>query len=115
MNGFLQWFFVFISEILKGFATIFTGLFDGIKQIFNFENYIKIFKEHSEQFGVVGWVLSIVSIVIVAAIFLLLIFLIIMGIRKYIRFRHSIVSDEDVIEELGTLQRQVIKLTREKD
>ncbi|MGN0657880.1 MAG: hypothetical protein ACI4KR_13915 [Ruminiclostridium sp.] len=115
MNGFLEWFFVFISEILKGFATIFTGLFEGIKQIFNFENYIKIFKEHSEQFGVVGWILSIVSIVIVSAIFLLVIFLIIMGIRKYIRFRHSIVSDEDVIEELGTLQRQVIKLTREKD
>ena len=115
MNGFLEWFFVFISEILKGFATIFTGLFEGIKQIFNFEEYIKIFKEHSEGFGVVGWILSILSIVIVAAIFLLVIFLIVMGIRKYIRFRHSIVSDEDVIEELGTLQRQVIKLTREKD
>ena len=115
MNGFLEWFFVFISEILKGFATIFTGLFEGIKQIFNFSEYIKIFKEYSESFGVLGWILAILAIIIVAAIFVLIIILIIMGIRKYIRFRHSIVSDEDVIEELGTLQRQVIKLTREKD
>lgn len=47
--------------------------------------------------------------------FALIIFLIVMLIRKYVRFRHSIVGDEDVIEELGVLQRQVIKLTKEKD
>lgn len=115
MDNFLEWFFVFISEILKGFATIFTGLWDGLKQIFDFGSYIDIFKAHSESFGVVEWVLSILSIVVVIAIFGLVAFLIVMGIRKYIRFRHSIVSDEDVIEELGTLQRQVIRLTQEKD
>ena len=115
MNSFLEWFFVFVSQILKGFATIFTGLFEGVKQIFNFEEYVRIFKEHSEDFGVGGWILAVLSIVIIAAIFILAAVLIVMAIRKYIRFRHSIVSDEDVIEELGTLQRQVIRLTREKD
>lgn len=115
MNGFLKWFFVFISEILKGFAMIFTGLWNGLIQIFNFDNYINIFKDYSEEFGVVGWILSVLAIIIVAAIFGLVVFLIVMGIRKYIRFRHSIVSDEDIIEELGSLQRQVLRLTREKD
>ena len=115
MNGFLEWFFVFISEILKGFAMIFTGLWDGLVQIFNIPGYAELFKLYSSEFGVLGWVLSILSIVIVVAIFALVAFLIIMGIRKYIRFRHSIVSDEDIIEELGQLQRQVIRLTREKD
>lgn len=115
MNGFLEWFFVFISEILNGFAMIFTGLWEGLKRIFDFGRYVEIFKEHSPEFGAVGWVLSILAIIVVAAIFLLVIFLIVMGIRKYIRFRHSIVSNEDVIEELGMLQRQVIKLTQEKD
>ncbi|MCI5579224.1 MAG: hypothetical protein MR364_06955 [Oscillospiraceae bacterium] len=115
MSGFLKWFFVFISEILKGFSMIFTGLWNGLKQIFNFGNYGKILKDYSSEFGVLGWILAILSIILVIAVFALIVFLIIMGIRKYIRFRHSIVSDEDVIEELGTLQRQVIKLTREKD
>ncbi len=115
MDNFLEWFFIFISEILKGFATIFTGLWDGLRQIFNFGAYVEIFKAHSESFGIAEWVLSVVAIVIVAAIFLLAAFLIVMGIRKYVRFRHSIVSDEDVIEELGTLQRQVLRLTQEKD
>ena len=88
MNGFLKWFFVFISEILKGFESIFRGLWDGLIQIFNIGEYIKIFGDYSVDFGVLDWILAILSVVIVAAIFLLAIFLIILLIIKYIRFRH---------------------------
>ena len=44
MGNFFEWFFVFISEILKGFASIFKGFWEGIKQIFNIKNYIDIIK-----------------------------------------------------------------------
>ena len=115
MNGFLKWFFVFISEMLGGFAKIFVGLWNGIKQIFNIMEYIKIFKTYSRDFGALGWVLSVIAIVVVAAIFVLLFFIIVLAVRKYIRFRHSIVSNEDLIEEISDLQHKVIKMTREKD
>ncbi len=115
MSNFLEWFFVFISEILKGFASIFKGFWEGIKQIFNIKNYITIFKAHSESFGVLEWILAILSIILVVAIFALIIFMIILAVRKYIRFRHSLVSDEDLLEEIGVLQRQVLKMTKEKD
>lgn len=115
MTGFLKWFFVFISEILKGFGTIFIGLWNGVKQIFNISGYVQIFKDYSADFGVVDWILAILAVIIVIAIFVLIILLIIMFARKYVRFRHSIVGDEDIIEELGNLQRQVLRLTLEKD
>ncbi|MBP3268851.1 MAG: hypothetical protein J6M07_11140, partial [Ruminococcus sp.] len=115
MSNFLEWFFVFISEILKGFASIFKGLWEGIKQIFNIKNYIDIFKAHSQSFGVLEWILAILSIVLVVAVFALIIFMIVLAVRKYIRFRHSLVSDEDLLEEIGLLQRQVLKMTKEKD
>ncbi len=115
MSNFLEWFFVFISEILKGFASIFKGFWEGIKQIFNIKNYITIFKAHSEGFGVLEWILAILSIILVIGIFLLIIFMIVLAVRKYIRFRHSLVSDEDLLEEIGVLQRQVLKMTKEKD
>ncbi|MGN1107712.1 MAG: hypothetical protein ACI4RH_13795 [Huintestinicola sp.] len=111
----MKWFFVFISEILKGFAMIFKGLWEGIKHIFNINEYVKIFKSYSVDFNTADWIFAILAIIIVVAIFVLIILLIVMLIRKYIRFRHSIVGDEDIIEELGVLQRQVIRLTREKD
>lgn len=115
MNDFLKWFFAFISEILKGFGIIFKGLWEGLKQIFNIKGYADIFKGYSPEFNVAEWIFAVLSLIVVAAIFALIIFLIVMLIRKYIRFRHTIVGTEDVIEELGVLQRQVIKLTKEKD
>ncbi len=115
MSAFLKWFFAFISEILKGFATIFSGIGNGFVQIFNIKNYVDIFKQYSVEFGALGWVLAILSILIVIAIFALIFFLIVMAIRKYIRFRHSIVSNEDLLEEIAVLQQRVMKMAKEKD
>lgn len=115
MNGFLKWFFVFMSSMLAGFGQIFKGLWSGIKQIFNIKNYIRIFKTYSADFGALGWILSVLAIIVVVAIFVLIIFMIVLAVRKYIRFRHSIVSNEDLIEEISDLQRQVVKMTKEKD
>lgn len=115
MNGFLKWFFAFISEMLKGYADIMRGLKNGLKQIFNIKNYIDIFKTYSTDFGALSWILAILGIIVVAAIYLLIIAMIVMGIRKYIRFRHSIVSNEDLLEEISELQRKVMKMAKEKD
>ena len=115
MNGFLKWFFAFISEMLKGYASIVKGFGDGLKQIFNIKNYVNIFKEYSESYSVVSWVLSIIAIIIVIAIYVLIFMMIVMAIRKYLRFRHSIVSNEDLLEEISELQRKVMKMAKEKD
>lgn len=115
MDNFLKWFFEFISEILKGFAMIFLGLWNGLKQIFNIKQYVEIFKAHSTQFGVLEWILAVISIILVVAIFVLVIWIIILAVRKYIRFRHSIVSNEDLLEEIAVLQQRVLKAVKEKD
>jgi hypothetical protein len=115
MNGFLKWFFAFMSEMLKGYAEIVSGFGRGIKQIFDIKNYIEIFKEYSTDFGALGWILSILSLIIVIAIYVLIIVMIFLLIRKYIRFRHSLVSNEDLLEEIALLQRRVMKMAKEKD
>lgn len=115
MNNFLKWFFAFISEILQGFGEIFTGIWYGLVHIFNISNYITIFKNYSEQFGALEWVLAVLSIIIVIAVFVLIGFIIVLAIRKYARFRHSIVSNEDLLEEISVLQQRVLKMVKEKD
>ena len=115
MDNFLKWFFAFISEILQGFAMIFTGLWNGIVHIFNIGNYVSIFKDYSEHFNVLEWILSIVAIILVIGVFVLIFFIIVLVIRKYIRFRHSIVSNEDLLEEISVLQQRVLKMVKEKD
>ena len=115
MDSFLKWFFAFVSEILQGFAQIFVGFWNGIVQIFNIKKYIEIFKEYSTNFGVLEWILSILAIIIIIAIFLLIIGIVVLAVRKYLRFRHSIVSNEDLLEEISVLQQRVIRMVKEKD
>jgi hypothetical protein len=115
MNGFLKFFFAFISEMLKGYREIWHGLRDGFKQVFNIPNYVDVFKSHTSNMGALGWVLTITSIIIVVLIYVFIVLIILLGVRKYIRFRHSIVSNEDLLEEIAALQRQVLKMAKEKD
>ena len=115
MEIFLKWFFAFMSEMLQGYMEIILGLWNGIKRIFNIPNYVEIFKQFSPNFSVASWILAVLALVLVAAIYVLLIVLIVFSVRKYIRFRHSIVSNEDLLEEIAALQRQVMKMAKEKD
>ncbi len=105
----------FLLEFLQVF---FGNLWDGIVSlvcIFNIPAYIAAFKQHYKNFTALDWVLSILSVIIVFALLAGLIWLIILLIRKYIRFRETLVTKEDMLEEIGNLNRQVIKLTTEKE
>ncbi|MBR1506462.1 MAG: hypothetical protein IJ619_00460 [Eubacterium sp.] len=115
MNGFLKWFFAFMSEMLQGYAMMFSGIGNGFLKVFNIKMYIQLFKEYSPEFTTASWILSILAIILVVAVYLLFFMLIFMGIRKYLRFRHSIVSNEDLLEEITVLQRRVMKMAKEKD
>lgn len=115
MDTFLKWFFEFVTKIIQGFGLIFIGLWNGLKQIFNIRQYIELFKQYSPQFSVAEWILAVLAILFIIAIFFLIGFIIVLFIRKYLRFRYSIVSNEDLLEEIAELQKRVIKAVREKD
>ena len=115
MGNFLKWFFAFITQMLQGFGEIFIGIWHGIKQIFNIKSYIETFKTFSKDFGALEWILSVLSIILVTAIYVIIAVILVLGIRKYLRFRHSIVSNEDLLEEISLLQQRVMKMAKEKD
>ncbi len=115
MDGFLEWFFAFFSTMLDGVWKIISGIFKGLVQIFNVVNYIKQFNQFKAGFTVLDWIFAILSFLLVIALWGILIYLLILGIRKYIRFRKSQVSNEDLLEEVADLHRDVIRLTNEKE
>ena len=105
----------FLLEFLQVF---FGNLWNGIVSlvsIFNIPAYIAAFKAHSANFNALDWILSILSVVVVFALLAGLIWLIVLLIRKYVRFRETLVTKEDMLEEIGNLNRQVIKLTTDKE
>lgn len=115
MSAFLDWFFAFMTTMVNGLWKIISGIGLGFYQIFNIPAYISQFNTYKNGFTVADWIFSILSFFFVAAIWIIIFTLIIMGIRKYVRFRKSLVGKEDLLEELADLHRDVIRMTQEKE
>ncbi len=115
MAGYFDWFYAFLTTMIDGVWKIISGIFGGIFQIFNIVEYVKQFNTYKDAFGVMDWIFAIISFIIVMAIWAIIIYLLVMLIRKYIRFRQSKVGQEDILEEMAELHRDVIRLTKEKE
>ncbi len=115
MKGFLDWFFAFMSTMLDGIWKILSGIGSGILQIFNIVNYIEQFGKYKDGFGPLDWILAILAFVLVLAIWGIILYMLVLLIRKYIRFRKSAVGNEDLLEEVADLHRDVLRLTKEKE
>ncbi|MDD4125768.1 MAG: hypothetical protein PHW77_08625 [Eubacteriales bacterium] len=116
MDEFLSWFYAFMSSMLiDGVWKIISNLFKGLVQIFNFPAYFEQMGRYSEHFSILEWICAILAFILVYSIWFIIIFLIVLLVRKYIRFRRSIVSNDDLLEELSNLHRDVLRLTKEKE
>lgn len=115
MDGFLSWFFDFMTTMLGGVWRAISNFFVGLFQIINFPVYISQLKRYAPGFGALDWILTVLAIILTYAFWAALVFLIVLLIRKYVRFRRSIVGDEDLLEEIADLHRDVLRLTREKE
>lgn len=91
------------------------GIVLGILKIFNIPYYFRIWVDEAPNFGVFDWIFSILAFLLTLAVWAGLIFLLVLAIRKYIRFRRSIVGNEDLLEEIADLHRDVLRLTAEKE
>ena len=115
MAAFFEWFFAFITTMAEGLWKVVSGFITGFGQVFNIVFYIAQFKDYKASFGIIDWIFAIISLLVVIAIWGTLFYLIFILVRKYIRFRKSAVGNEDLLEEVANLHRDVIKLTKEKE
>ena len=116
MGGILQFLGDFLDQLfVKGFWGIIKGFGLGIANIFNVPQYVKIFKNHSGTLGVGGIVLGALCMLLVLVLLAAIIFLIVLLVKKYIRFRKTVVNQEELLNEVATLNREVMKLNIEKD
>ncbi len=115
MDAYLDWFYAFATKMFKGIWDAISHLFLGIVQIFDFPGYIDLLSQYKNEFGVVGWILCILSFVVVYAVWAILIFMVVLLVRKYIRHRRTLVGNEDLLEEIADLHRDVLRLTKERE
>ena len=111
----MRFLYEFLSQFFKGVTTILGGIFTGFKQMFNIQAYVKVIEFYRDDFKGPEWLFVVIAIVLLIALLGLIIFIIVFVIRKYIRFRKTIVEQEDLLEEVSTLNNEVSSLLKEKE
>ena len=115
METFLRFLYEFLGQFFKGFILVFNAIIEGVKSLFDFSSYLEILNFYKEDFSGPEWLfvalVIIILVLIVVGIGVLIFFL----IRKYIRFRKTLVEQEDLLEEVAKLNDEVSSLVKEKE
>ena len=115
MNTFFRFFYEFISIFFDGIRKLFEGIVGGIAKIFDIGEYKKILESYTDSFGVIEWVFVVITILLLVIILLGAIFLLSVRLRKYLRLRKQKLNQDDLLDEIGNLNKKVRQLMKEKD
>ena len=115
MDAFLKYFYQDIGLVGQAIVNIFTSIFQAFNTIFNFPMRFRIVRTYSEDLNAVGWILVVLSNLLIAAIAAILIYLIFRLIKRLAKFRAPATENERLRAENAKLQREILKLGYEKD
>ena len=115
MDTFVRFLYEFINQTVSGILMIFKGLIDGIKQMFNIKQYMEVFRNYYADFSAPEWVMAVLSILFVVIFLGLIVFLVLFIVKKYAKLRKPVTDQEALLDEVATLNKKVVKLSKEKD
>ena len=115
MDTFVRFLYEFINQTVSGILMIFKGLIDGIKQMFNVKQYVEVFRNYYADFSAPEWVMAVLSILFVVIFLGLIVFLVLFIVKKYAKLRKPVTDQEALLDEVATLNKKVVKLSKEKD
>ena len=115
MNTFFRFFYEFTSIFFDGIIKVFDGIVNGISKMFSFIDYKKILESYKDNFNLFEWILVIVTILFLVVIVLGILYLILSRLRKYLRLRRQKMNQDDLLDEIGNLNKKVRQLMKEKD
>jgi len=107
--------FQFLGQFFGSLWSIITGIFKGIGGMFNFPRYYKIIMDFTGELGGLAWVIAIVAIVLLIAVMGLLVWLIIVAVKKFIMSRQRRKDTDSLVKEVQSLNKEVMRLNLEKD
>ena len=115
MDTYVRFLYEFLNTFFSGLKTIVLGLFNGIRQIFDIPEYIHLIKTYRNDFSIQEWVLVAIAVLAVALILILTILLVYLIVRKYVRFRKTVIEQESMLKEVADLNKRVETMTKERE
>ena len=115
MEVFTRFLYAFLSQVFLGFTTMLKGIGTGITQLFDIKTYQEVLNTYKGDLSITEWGLVILVIVFMFVFVALVIGLIYLLIRKYLKFRKSAIEQDQLLDEVANLNGQVATLMKEKE
>ena len=115
MDTYLRFLYEFLMQFFSGIQIVFKGIIEGISKSFDIKSYIEVINFYKQDFNGSEWIFVIIAILLLVVFLGLIISLIYFVVRKYIRFRKTLVEQEELLEEVAFLNNEVSKLVKEKE
>ena len=115
MDTYLRFLYEFLMQFFSGIQIIFKGIIEGISNSFDIKSYIEVINFYKQDFNGSEWIFVIIAILLLVVFLGLIIAIIYFVVRKYIRFRKTLVEQEELLEEVAFLNNEVSKLVKEKE
>ena len=110
-----DFFLEFMEPIVGGVWEIIKTIGLKIIGMFNIVNYVEIINKYKGQMGAGGTFMVILAVIALLALFALLAFIIYRIVRRFVRYRHNVAHQEALVDEIESLNNDIIKLKTENE
>lgn len=115
MNQFLKYFYQDVGRIFRSFLEIFVSFFQFVNYLFNFPMRMEIIQSYNQGFGTKGWIMLIITELVLVALCVLLIVLLAKLLRHIFRFRVPVKKYDELVRQVKSMQRELLRANYEKD
>ena len=115
MDTFLRFLYEFVRQVSSGILSMFWGFINGVKQMFNFPVLFNIVSEYKKDFTGPEWILVGLTVIFMLALYGVIIALIVFIVKKYLKYRKPALDKKALMDEVSTLNKKVLQLSKEKD
>jgi hypothetical protein len=115
MSIILQFIRDFLGVLFEGLRDIFFGIILGVYQVFNIPQYIRVFQFYKSDFSFVNWLVAILFVILLLAMFAATIWILVYAVQRAVRLRKNVVLPQDLLDEIVTLKKQIVRMSAEKD
>ncbi len=115
MHSLIDFLFAVLKQFFGGLWRILSNIFIGLYEMINIGEYLTALNTFKDGFNILHWILAVLVFLILIAIMVGIGFLIFFLIRRRIRIARSVKHQKELLDEVGQLNADVIRLSKEKD
>jgi len=115
MDNFLRYFYQDIGRVFRAFTEVLSALFNFLNYLLNYPMRMEIIKAYEDEFSTKDWIMLLVVQILLVLLIVLMCIGLVKLLRRIFRIRVSAKEYDNMVKQVRTLQRDLMRANYEKD